>query len=43
MIDKQLGEKDPTLSVSGKMEMSFLAEKIKGSEQGMSFECETFF
>lgn len=29
MIDKRLGEKDPNLSVEGKMEMRFLAEKIK--------------
>ena len=33
MIDKRLGEKNPTLSVEGKMEMRFLAEKIKGQNK----------
>ncbi len=29
LIDRRLGEKDPNLTVEGKMEMRFLAEKIK--------------
>lgn len=33
MVDKRLGEKNPTLSVEGKMEMRFLAEKIKGQNK----------
>lgn len=33
MIDKRLGEKNPNLSVEGKMEMRFLAEKIKGQNK----------
>ena len=41
MIDKRLGEKNPNLSVEGKMEMRFLAEKIKG--QNKVNQCDNFF
>lgn len=37
MIDKRLGEKNPNLSVEGKMEMRFLAEKIKGQNKKSKF------
>ena len=40
MIDKRLGEKDPNLTVEGKMEMRFLAEKIKS--QNKVFGCKYF-
>lgn len=33
MVDKRLGEKNPTLSVEGKMELRYLAEKIKGQNK----------
>lgn len=32
-VDKRLGEKDPNLTVEGKMELRFLAEKIKNSNK----------
>lgn len=32
-IDRRLGEKDPNLTVEGKMELRFLAEKIKNSNK----------
>jgi hypothetical protein len=41
MIDKRLGEKNPTLSVEGKMEMRFLAEKIKGQNK-VGVMCQIF-
>lgn len=33
LIDKRLGERNPNLSVEGKMEMRFLAEKIKSQNK----------
>jgi hypothetical protein len=41
MIDKRLGEKNPTLSVEVKMEMRFLAEKIKGQNK-VGVMCQIF-
>ena len=32
MIDRRLGEKDPSLTVESKMEMRFLAEKLKSNK-----------
>lgn len=33
LVDKRLGENNPKLSVEGKMEMRFLAEKIKSQNK----------
>ena len=43
-VDRRLGEKDPKLSVEGKMEMRFLAEQIKSHNKvvGYSFSSSLF-
>ena len=43
MIDRRLGEKDPTLSVESKMEMRFMAQKIKSQNKVLHLHHLIFF